>query len=93
VERSHRISQEEKTIIRRTFAHIPGGPPEIHRLEALAPAYGPESTQRHIQAVVRYNRKPVSCGKLCGCEEMRSPNGGRGVSPVWFAYQRGAPRT
>ena len=73
-------------VIRRTFAGIPGGPAEIHRLESLGQNYRPRNTQGHIEAMIKYDYKPTTCGKLCGCELMRRHGGG---SPVWFAYRRG----
>ena len=65
---------------------MPGGPEEVHRLESMAQNYRPRNTDGHIQAMLKYNFKPPSCGKLCGCEIMKRCGGG---SPVWFAYRRG----
>ena len=79
------ISQEQKLILRRTFAWIPGGDKEIHRLESLCSNYDRDHTQNHIKAMTKYKYKPVSCGRLCGCDEMRKAGGG---SPIWFAYRR-----
>jgi len=88
-EKTGKLSHEERRNLASVLAHLPGGEQEIHEVMKRCTGYNgkgnynPRITQKQIDNI-KQNLRPVTCGRLCGCRNIKIR--GKGGSPIAFAF-------